>query len=102
MKMVLSGQPITAQEALAAGLVAELAPAGEATARALALAETITSKPALALRVAKDSVLKAYSMGLADGLAFERRAFALLLASEDKAEGTAAFLEKRKPSFKGR
>lgn len=102
MKMVLSGQPITAQEALGAGLVAELAPAGEATARALALAETIAAKPALALRVAKDSVLKAYTMGLADGLAFERRAFALLLASEDKAEGTAAFLEKRKPSFKGR
>ncbi len=102
MKMVLTGQPITAQEALAAGLVAELTPTGDATPRALALAETIAAKPALALRVAKDSVLKAYTMGLADGLAYERRAFALLLASEDKAEGTAAFLEKRKSIFKGR
>ncbi|MGD9536626.1 MAG: enoyl-CoA hydratase-related protein [Alphaproteobacteria bacterium] len=102
MKMVLSGQPIGAEEALAAGLIAELAPAGEATARALALAETIAAKPAFALRIAKDAVLKAYSTAFNDGLAYERRSFAVLLASEDKAEGTTAFIEKRKPQFKGR
>lgn len=102
MKMVLSGEPIGAEEALAAGLVAELMRTGDATARALELAETIAAKPALALRVAKDAVLRAYSIGFNDGLAYERRAFAVLLASEDKAEGTAAFLEKRKPRFKGR
>jgi enoyl-CoA hydratase len=102
MKMVLSGEPIGAEEALAAGLVAELAPAGGATARALELAESIAAKPAFALRIAKDAVLKAYNTGFNDGLAYERRAFAVLLASEDKAEGTAAFIEKRKPRFKGR
>ena len=102
MKMVLSGKPITAHEALAAGLAAELAPTGQALSAALSLAETIASKSPLALRLAKETVLRAYTMGLADGLAFERRAFAVTLASEDKAEGMAAFLEKRKPSFKGR
>jgi len=102
MKMVLSGQPIGAGEALAAGLIAELAPAGEATPRALVLAETIAAKPAFALRIAKDAVLKAYGTAFNDGLAYERRSFAVLLASEDKAEGTAAFIEKRKPQFKGR
>jgi enoyl-CoA hydratase len=102
MKMILSGKPIAAAEALAAGLIAELAPSGQALAAALALAETIAAKPALALRLAKETVLRAYSMGLADGLAFERRSFAVALASEDKAEGTAAFLEKRKPVFRGR
>lgn len=102
MKMVLAGKPISAVEALASGLVAELVPAGKAAEAALALADAIAAKSPLALKLAKEAVLRAYSMGLADGLAFERRAFAVTLASEDKAEGMAAFLEKRKPSFKGR
>lgn len=102
MKMVLSGKPITAQEALGSGLIAELVPAGEALKAAMSLAEAIAAKSPLALKLAKETVLRAYSTGLADGLAFERRAFAVTLASEDKAEGMAAFLEKRKPSFKGR
>jgi enoyl-CoA hydratase len=102
MKMVLTGQPITADEALTAGLIAERVPAGEATPRATALAARIATKSPLALKLAKESVQRAYSMGMADGLAFERRAFAVLLASEDKAEGIAAFLDKRSPRFTGR
>lgn len=102
MKMVLSGLFLSAEEARASGLVAEVVPNEHAIPRALELAERVAGKSPLALRVAKDSVLRAWEMPLADGLAYERRSFALLLASEDKAEGMAAFLEKRKPVFKGR
>lgn len=102
MKMVLSGLFLSADEALASGLAAEVVPDAQTIPRALELAERIAGKSPLALRVAKDSVLRAWEMPLADGLAYEWRSLALLLASEDKAEGMAAFLEKRKPVFKGR
>lgn len=102
MKMVLSGLFLSADEARASGLAAEVVPDEQTIPRALELAERIAGKSPLALRVAKDSVLRAWEMPLADGLAYEWRSFALLLASEDKAEGMAAFLEKRKPVFKGR
>jgi enoyl-CoA hydratase len=102
MKMVLSGTPIEATEALRAGLIAELVPAAETISRALALAEMIAAKSPLALRLAKETLLRAYSLTLADGLAFERHSFGILLASADKAEGVAAFLAKRKPHFTGR
>lgn len=102
MKMVLAGSFLSAQEAREAGLVAEVVPDGETIERALALAERIAAKAPLALRIAKEAVLRAYQLPLSEGLVFEQRGFALLLASEDKAEGTSAFLEKRKPSFKGR
>jgi len=102
MKMVLGGLPLSAAEAHAAGLVAELVPAAETIPRALALAARIAEKSPLALGLAKQAVLAAYEMPLAEGLAFERRGFARLCGSADKAEGIAAFREKRKPRFVGR
>lgn len=102
MQMVLTGQPIDAQAALAAGLVVEVAEAEAALARAVEIASIIATKPALAVRLAKEAVLRAYESALSEGLAAERQAFALLAASHDRNEGIAAFLEKRPPHFTGR
>ena len=102
MKLVLSGAPLSAEEALAAGLAAELVPAAETIGRALDLAARIAEKSPLALSLAKQAVLAAYELPLADGLAFERDGFARLCGSADKREGVAAFREKRKPRFVGR
>jgi enoyl-CoA hydratase len=102
MKMILTGEPITAREAYDAGLVAQLATDELTVEDALALAAKIATKSPLALRLAKESVNAAYEMSLTDALAHERRLFYLLFASEDQKEGMAAFLEKRTPDFTGR
>ena len=101
MKMVLSGEMIDAREALGAGLVGEVAPHEVSIERALKLAQTIASKPPVSVRLAKEAVLKSYDLTLEAGLDFERRAFGIILGTEDKQEGVNAFLEKRKPEFKG-
>ncbi len=102
MKMVLTGEAIDARAALAAGLIAEIVPPELALDRALELAEMIAAKPPVAVRLAKEAVLKAQEMTLEAGLDYERKVFALLFATEDRREGVQAFLEKRKPVFKGR
>ena len=102
MKMVLSGEMIDAPEALTAGLVAEVVPHEVSIDRALKLGCTIAAKPPISVRLAKESVLKSYDLTLEAGLDYERRAFGIILGTEDKAEGVNAFLEKRKPAFKGR
>ena len=66
------------------------------------IAKKIAAKPLLAIRHAKEAVLKAANMGLDDGLDFERKSFYTLFASEDRKEGMRAFLEKRKAVFKGK
>jgi enoyl-CoA hydratase len=102
MRMVLTGEPITAREAEAAGLVAVVTQDEVVVEDALALATQIATKSPIALRLAKEAVNVAYEMSLTDALAHERRLFYLLFASEDQKEGMAAFLEKRSPDFKGR
>ncbi|HEX5039848.1 MAG TPA: enoyl-CoA hydratase-related protein [Candidatus Limnocylindria bacterium] len=102
MRMILTGEPITAREAEDAGLVAVVAEDELVVTDALTLAATIARKSPIALRMAKEAVNAAYEMSLTDALAHERRLFYLLFASEDQKEGMAAFLEKREPDFKGR
>ncbi len=102
MQMVLTGQPIDATTALAAGLVCEVDEPESALARAVELASIIASRPPLAVRAAKAAVLRAWEMSLTEGLAAEKKAFADLAATHDRNEGIAAFLEKRPPRFTGR
>ena len=100
--MILTGEPITAREAHAAGLVAVVTQDELVVEDALALAAKIATKSPLALRLAKEAVNAAFEMSLTDALALERRLFYLLFASEDQKEGMAAYIEKRDPDFKGR
>ena len=102
MEMILTGDPMDAREAERRGLVARVVPDELVVEDALALAAKVAEKSPVALRLAKEAVNAAYEMGLTDALAHERRLFYLLFASEDQKEGMAAFLEKRKPDFKGR
>ena len=102
MKLVLTGEMIDAATAKSIGLVAEVTADGETVPRALDLARLIAEKSPTALRLAKQSVLKAFETSLAEGLAFERRNLALAFEGEDQKEGMAAFVEKRKPRFRGR
>ena len=102
MEMILSGEPMDAREALARGLVARVVLDEVLIEDAMALAAQIATRSPLALRLAKEAVNAAYEMSLTDALAYERRLFYLLFASEDQKEGMAAFLEKRTPDFKGR
>ncbi|MDV7339533.1 enoyl-CoA hydratase-related protein [Terasakiella sp. A23] len=102
MKLVLSGQFMNAFDAERAGLIAEVCEPELTIDKAMMLAKTIATKPPVAARLAKESVLKASDAQLTEGIAYERKSFATLFATEDKQEGVAAFMEKRKPTFKGR
>lgn len=102
MQMALTGEPIDSQRALAQGLVSEVVEESELHARAQHIARTIASKSPLAARYTKHALLSSFDQGLRDGLLLERRYFQLLFSTHDKAEGFAAFQEKRKPEFKGR
>lgn len=102
MDVILSGRFLTADEALRAGLVSRVVPREHFFTEALRLAQELAKKPPIALRVAKEAVLKAYDGTLADGLEYERKLFYMLFATEDQKEGMRAFVEKRKAQFKGR
>lgn len=102
MEMVLTGRPIAAREAEARGLVTCVVPSELCLDEAKRLAREIAGKPAVAVRLAKEAVLKAFDTHLEGGLDFERKCFYLLFATEDHTEGINAFLEKRPPRFKGR
>lgn len=102
MKMVLSGEMIDAAAALSAGLVAEVTADDEVLPRTLALAATIAGKSPLAVRLAKEAMLRSFETGLEAGLNLERKSFSLLAASEDRKEGIIAFMEKRRAEFTGR
>ena len=102
MQMVLTGQPISAVQALQAGLISELTQPELTVERALEMATVIAGKAPLAVRLAKEAVLRGMDTDLATGLRFERQAFTVLAGTDDRNEGIAAFREKRKPGFSGR
>jgi enoyl-CoA hydratase len=102
MEMVLTGKFITAEEAREAGLVNKVVPVQFFLEEAVRLAKEIASKPPIAVRLAKEAVLKAFDTTIEMGLEFERKNFYLLFASEDMKEGMAAFVEKRKAEWKGK
>ena len=102
MEMILTGRNISADEAYAGGLVARVVAREETLPEALRLASEIASMPPLAVRAAKEAVNRAYELSLEAGLEFERRNFFMLFASEDQKEGMTAFIEKRKPTWRGR
>ena len=102
MDMVLTGRALSAREAEAHGLVARVYPTEVYLDEAKKLAREIASKAPIAARLAKEAVNKAFETPLADGLDYERKLFYFLFATEDGHEGMKAFVEKRKPEWKGK
>jgi enoyl-CoA hydratase/carnithine racemase len=102
MELVLTGRRIGAAEAREIGIVTSVAPADGWLDAALELAATVAERPPLAVRLAKQAVLAAEETPLSAGLDHERRLYELAMATEDRVEGMTAFLEKRKPEFRGR
>jgi enoyl-CoA hydratase len=102
MEVNLTGQPLTADRAYQLGLVNRVVPPEVTIEVAKQLARELAEKPPLAVRLAKESVNKAFETPLDEGLLVERKNFYFLFASEDQKEGMRAFLEKRKAAFKGR
>jgi len=100
MEMCLTGRQMDAEEAERSGLVSRVVPAADLVEEAVKTAEKIAgmSRPVTALT--KEAVNRSYETTLAEGLRFERRLFHSLFALEDQKEGMAAFIDKRKPSFK--
>lgn len=100
-QMVLTGEAISAERAQQAGLVSEITEPELTLERAQAVARRIARQAPLAVRQAKDVLGRAFETHLASGLAYERKAFTLLAATEDRNEGIAAFIEKRRPNYRG-
>ncbi|MCB9262794.1 MAG: enoyl-CoA hydratase/isomerase family protein [Flavobacteriales bacterium] len=101
MEMVLTGNFISADEALRYGLINKVVPVESYMIETVRMAQTIAAQSPLAVQLAKESVLKAYEMPLQEALSFERKNFYMLFATNDQKEGMAAFIEKRRPEFKG-
>jgi enoyl-CoA hydratase len=102
MQLLLTGEMITAQEAHRMGLLNEVVPQSELIPRAEAIAHKIVANAPLAVQFAMEAVNKGMEMSQAEGLYLEATLFAVCCATEDKNEGTKAFLEKRAPQFKGK
>jgi len=102
MEAMLMGTPITAHRAYELGLVNKVVPTEMTIEIAQRYARQLAEKPPLAVRMAKEAVLRAFDSPLSEGLAAERKSFYFLFATEDQKEGMHAFLEKRKGVFKGR
>ena len=102
LQIILSGEMISAQEAFRIGLVNEVVPAAELTTRAEAILKRIFSNAPVAVKYSLEAVNKGMETSQAEGLSLEASLFGLCAGTEDKKEGTSAFLEKRKPQFQGR
>lgn len=102
MEMVINNRTLSAAEALQFGFVNHITPVDGYLDKAVALAEEIAARAPLAVRMAKDSVDAAFETTLTEGLKAERRNFYPLFSTEDQREGMKAFIEKRKPNWKGK
>jgi enoyl-CoA hydratase len=102
MRLILSGDMIPAAEAREIGLVEMVVPATELREKTLELAGRIAAMSPLTLRVAKESLRASERLPIEEGLLYERDLFCLCFSTEDKKEGVEAFLQKRKPEWKGR
>ncbi len=102
MEMILNDRRLTAQEALHYGLVNRVVPVGDYLNVAILLADEIAARAPLAVRAAKRMINHSYESFLKDGLVEEKQVFYNLFSSEDQKEGMQAFVEKRKPEWKGR
>ena len=102
LQLILSGEMISAQEAYRIGLVNEVVPAADLIARAEAILKQITSNAPIAIKLALEAANKGLETSQSEGLALEASYFGICAATEDKKEGTSAFLEKRTPQFHGR
>ncbi|MBI3738437.1 MAG: enoyl-CoA hydratase/isomerase family protein [Chloroflexi bacterium] len=102
MEMILNNRTLSAQEALQFGLVNRVVPTERYLEEALKLADEIAARAPVAIRVAKKMINQAYERTLTDALHVERQEFYNLFATEDQKEGMQAFIEKRKPEWKGK
>jgi len=102
MEMCLTGRMMDAQEAERCGLVSRILPLSELRAEAIKVAQQIAEYSRPIVMLTKESVNRAYEIGLTEGVRFERRVFHSVFGTHDQQEGMAAFVEKRKPSFKHR
>ncbi|MDP4229028.1 MAG: enoyl-CoA hydratase-related protein [Bacteroidota bacterium] len=102
MELVLTGRFLSAEEALKAGLINRVVPVEFYLEEAQKLAAEIANRPPVAVRLAKEAILKSFDTTIEMGLEYERKNFYMLFATEDMKEGMAAFVEKRKPEWKGK
>ncbi len=102
LQLLLSGEMISAQEAHRIGLVNEVVPAADLIARAEAILKKIASNAPIAVKLALEAANRGVEMSQGDGLLLEASYFGLCAATDDKKEGTSAFLERRAPQFHGR
>ncbi|HEX6269943.1 MAG TPA: enoyl-CoA hydratase-related protein [Anaerolineales bacterium] len=102
MEMILNNRTLSSQEALLQGLVNRVVPVDKYLDEALKLAEEIAARAPLAVRAAKKMINQTFERALSEGLAEEQRQFYDLFSTEDQKEGMRAFLEKRKPKWKGK
>ncbi|HJW90743.1 MAG TPA: enoyl-CoA hydratase-related protein [Anaerolineales bacterium] len=101
MEMILLGEPLTALDAYAYGLVNRLVPPENCVDEAVELARQIADRPPIAVRLARQAVRHGLENTMREGLEVERRNYTLLFDTHDQAEGMSAFMEKRKPRFRG-
>jgi enoyl-CoA hydratase len=102
MLLLMTGRMFSAAEALAMGVISEVAPTGQALTRAIEIAREIAAMPPIAIKQIKEVVKAGLDAPLDTALMLERKAYELLYATADQKEGMRAFLEKRKPKFEGK